>query len=71
MANATLALFMPWWAGAALMLLGAALFLLGHLQRGREFDITRLPLTSAAMKQFWGAALLLLGASQALPPFFG
>ena len=61
-------MFLPWWAGAALMALGALLLLSGHRQSRREFDITRLPITSAAMKQFWGAALLLLGASQALPP---
>ena len=68
MTGVTIPLFMPWWAGAALMALGGLLFFIGHRQGRRDFDITRLPLTTATQKQFWGAALALLGASQAFGP---
>lgn len=69
--QATIPLLIPWWLGAAVMLAGALEVYLGHRQRRAEFDITRIPLTSASFKVVLGLALILFGASQALGPLLG
>lgn len=65
-----LPILMPWPAGVALMLAGVVLVFLGYRQSRAEFDIDRIPLTSATSKYFWGVAILLLGASQAIGGLF-